>query len=71
MKLRRLRWARHVERVGEKCVPRFGGKICGKEPHVRSINIWDNNIKMDLKKKHGRVWTGFIWLRIGANGSLL
>jgi hypothetical protein len=30
---------------------------------------WEDNIRMDLNA--GRVWTGFVWLIIGANGELL
>jgi len=29
------------------------------------------NIKMDLKEVGGEVWTGLVWLRIGAGGGLL
>jgi hypothetical protein len=29
------------------------------------------NIRMDLRKKGGKVWIGFIWLRIGTGGGLL
>jgi hypothetical protein len=29
----------------------------------------EDNIKMDLRD--GVVWTGFIWLRIGASGGIL
>jgi hypothetical protein len=28
-------------------------------------------LKFTLKKKSGRLWTGFIWLRIWTNGRLL
>jgi hypothetical protein len=28
-------------------------------------------LKLILKKKGGRMWTGFIWLRIGTGGGLL
>jgi hypothetical protein len=28
---------------------------------------WEDNILMDLRGKVWRVWTGFIWLRIGTN----
>jgi hypothetical protein len=30
-----------------------------------------HNIKIDSKKWDAVVWTGFIWLRIGASGGLL
>jgi hypothetical protein len=29
------------------------------------------NIKINVKKQDGRVWTGLIWLRIGTSGTLL
>jgi hypothetical protein len=32
---------------------------------------WEDNIRMDLRKIWGRVWIGFIWLRIGTSGGLL
>jgi hypothetical protein len=32
---------------------------------------WENNIRMDLREKGDKVWTGFIWFRIGTNGGLL
>jgi hypothetical protein len=32
---------------------------------------WKDNIKIDLKKWDGGVWTGFIWLWIGKGGGLL
>jgi hypothetical protein len=28
-------------------------------------------IKLILKKQDGRVWTGFVWLKIGSSGGLL
>jgi hypothetical protein len=30
-----------------------------------------SNIRMDLRKQGGKVWSGFIWLRIGSSGGLL
>jgi hypothetical protein len=50
LKWRMVRWATHVKRVGDKYILRFGGNICGKEPHVKSTNIGDDDIKIDLKK---------------------
>jgi hypothetical protein len=44
-------------------------------PKVRLFGIHrrrcEDNIRMDLREKSGKFWTGFIWLRIGANGGLL
>jgi hypothetical protein len=46
------------------------GKSRGKRPLGRLRHKW-KDIKMDLKKEDGRVWTKFIWLRIGTSGRLL
>jgi hypothetical protein len=35
-----------------------------------SVNEKDN-IRMDVEEMSGKVWTGFIWLRIGTSGGLL
>jgi hypothetical protein len=35
------------------------------------IFIWENDIKIDLKKLHGREWTEFIRLGIELSGRLL
>jgi hypothetical protein len=37
----------------------------------RHIGRWENNIKWILKKRCGRVRTGFMWLRIGTSGRIL
>jgi hypothetical protein len=37
----------------------------GKIPLTRPRHRWDDNIRMDLRKQGWRVWTGFIWLRMG------
>jgi hypothetical protein len=43
-----------------------------EEDHVEDLEV-DLKIllKCILKKWGGRVWTGFIWLRIGTSGELL
>jgi hypothetical protein len=43
------------------------GKSEGKRPPFRLRN----NIRIVLRKQGGKVWTGFIWLRIGTSGELL
>jgi len=47
-----MRWAGHVERVGEKRgVYRFWvGKPEGKRPLARPRLRWEDNIKMDLQE---------------------
>jgi hypothetical protein len=67
IKLRRLRWAGYVARVGEgRGVYRvFVGKPEGKRPLGRPRRRWEDNIKGSM----GR--TGFGWLRIGSSGRLV
>jgi hypothetical protein len=44
------------------------GKPEGKRPVGRPRRRWEDNINVDLRDIYnGVVWTGFIWLRIGAN----
>jgi len=51
IKSRRMRWAGHVARMGERrCVYRvLVGKPEGKRPLGRPRTRWENNIKMDLQ----------------------
>ena len=51
IKLRRMRLAEHVARMGEqRCTQRFGGKPEGKRPFGRPWCRWEACIKMDLKE---------------------
>jgi hypothetical protein len=43
------------------------GKPEGKRPLRRPRCKWEGNIKIS-EKQVWMVWTGFIWLRIGASG---
>jgi hypothetical protein len=49
-KSRRMRWAGHVARIGEKrnAYRILVGKSEGKRPLARPIRRWVDNIKMDL-----------------------
>jgi hypothetical protein len=47
------------------------GKPEGKKPLGRPSHRWVDNIKIDIKRQDGVLWTGFIWLRIGTNGGIL
>jgi hypothetical protein len=49
------------------------GKPEGKRPLGRPRRRWENEIRVDLREIGWRwgVWSGFIWLRIGAGGGLL
>jgi hypothetical protein len=52
IKSRRMRWARHVERTGEKKDPYriLVGKPKGKRPLGRQRRTWVENIKMHLRE---------------------
>jgi len=51
IKSRRMRWAEHVARTGERRCAYRGllGKPEGKRPLGRPRLRWENNIKMDLE----------------------
>jgi hypothetical protein len=61
IKPRRLRWAGHVARIGERrgAYRALVGKPEGRRPLGRPRRRWEDNIKM------GGAQTGLIWLRIG------
>jgi hypothetical protein len=63
IKSRRLRWAGHVARIGERrdVYMVLMGKPEGKSPLERSGCRWGNNIKMDLQE----VGRGSIWCSMG------
>jgi hypothetical protein len=67
IKSRRIRWAKHVARMGEgRGVYRvFIGRPEGKRPMGRHRRRGEGNIKMELSG------TGLGWLRIGFSGELL
>jgi hypothetical protein len=61
IKSRRMRWAGHVARMGEKRnVDRLlAGKPEGKRPLGRPRRRWANNIKMDLRETG---WYDMDWI---------
>jgi hypothetical protein len=69
IKSRRMRWAGHVARTGEKrnAYRILMGKPEGKRPLGRPRRKWVDNIKINHKKQDGVVWTGFIWWRISTS----
>jgi hypothetical protein len=72
IKSRRMRWAGHVARMGEK---RNACRILVGNPERkrtlgRPRRKWEDNIRMDLRED-GVVWTRLIWLRIGTSGGPL
>jgi hypothetical protein len=73
VKSRRLRWAGHVARMGERrgAYRALVGKLEGRRPLGRPRRRWEDNIKVDLREVAWGAWTGSIWLRIGTGGGLL
>jgi hypothetical protein len=73
IKSRRMRWARHVARMGEKrnVYRLLVGKPEGKRPLGRPRSRWMDNIKMEILEMGLSVVDGSIWLRIGTGGELL
>jgi hypothetical protein len=72
IKSRRMGCAGHVARMGEKrnSYRIKVGKPEGERPLGRPRRTWVDNIKINLRYD-GMLWTGLIWLRIGASGGLL
>jgi hypothetical protein len=65
VKSRRMRWARHVARMGEerKVYKVLVGKPEGKRPLGRLRHRWEDGVRMDLRV--------IGWLRTGTGGELL
>jgi hypothetical protein len=61
IKSRRMRWAGHVARMGEKRNPYriLMGKPKGRRPLGRPSRRWVDNIKMDLREIG---WDGMDWI---------
>jgi hypothetical protein len=73
IKSRRMKWAGHVSRMGERRGVRrvLVGKPEGKRPLGRPRRRWEDN-QMDLQEVGCRgVGTGSNWLRIGTGGGHL
>jgi hypothetical protein len=72
IKSRRMRWAGHVARMGEKrdAYRILVGRPEGRRPLGRPRRRWEDEIKMNLEEVGWGSWTGFSWLRIGTGGGL-
>jgi hypothetical protein len=46
-------------------------KLEGKRPLGETRRKWAVSIRMDLTETGWKLWTGFIWLRIGTSGGPL
>ena len=74
MKSRRMRWAGHVARMGERRVVYrvLVWKPEGKKPLGRSRRRWEDNIKMYLQEVGcGGYGLDRSWLRMGTGGGQL
>jgi hypothetical protein len=73
MKLRRMKWAGHVARMGEErgLYRVLVGKPEGKRPMGRPRLSWEDNIRMNLQQMGCGVLTGLGWLRIETVGRQL
>jgi hypothetical protein len=73
IKSKRIRWAGHVARMGEKrnVYRLLVGKTEEKRPLGRSRRRWIDNIKMGILEIELGCWTGLVWLRRGTVGELL
>jgi len=73
IKSRRMRWAEHVARKGDRRGAHriLVGKLDGKRPLGRPMHRWEDNIKMDPQEAGWAAWVGLIWLRIGTIGGHL
>jgi hypothetical protein len=70
IKSRRMRWAGHVARMGEK--RKMYRLLVGKPGEKRTLGrprrrYWIT-LKCILERYNGLVWTGLVWLRIGRRG---
>jgi hypothetical protein len=67
IKSRRMRWAWHVARIGEKCNAYriLVGKPEGKRPLGRPRCRWVDNIKMILREIG---WGGMEWIDLVQDG---
>jgi hypothetical protein len=66
IKLRRMRWARHVTWMGEirNVYGILVGKPEGKRPVGRPRHVWEGNIRMDLREVG---WAGVEWMHLANN----
>jgi hypothetical protein len=71
IKSRRIRWAGHVARMGERCIWVLVGRPEEKRPLGRLRRRWEGNIKMDLRKWDVGVWTVSSWLTVETGGGHL
>jgi hypothetical protein len=68
--MRQARHNKHEWRARRNAYRIFERNPERKRPIESYRHIWEDYIKIDHRKNR-MVWTGFVWLRIGANRGLL
>ena len=73
IKSRRLRWAGHVARMGERrgAYRVLVGKCERRRRLGRSRHRWEDNIKMHICEVEWVAWTRLFWLRIGIDVNVI
>jgi hypothetical protein len=69
-----MRWAGYIAGMGNvrNAYKILVGKPEGNKPLGRPRCRWDDNIRIDLRRKQGvKLLTGCIWFTIGTSGGLL
>jgi hypothetical protein len=67
-----MKWAEQAARMGEMRneYKISVGKLKGRELE-RPRRRLEDNIRLDLRKQGGKVWSAFIWFRTGTSGGSL
>jgi len=73
IKSRKIRWTGRVTRIGgmRNAYSIFFRKTEGKRLFERPRRRWEDSIKIDLREMGGKVWTGYVWLRVGTSSGLV
>jgi hypothetical protein len=64
-----MKWVGYVARVGE--MTNAYNISVRKSEDSEDIGVDGSILELVLGKLGGKLWTGFIWLRIGTSGGLL
>jgi hypothetical protein len=73
IKSRRAKWAGHLACI-EEMTNKYKIVVGNTNERSHSVNLGVNGKLISVRilgKQGGKLWTGFIWLRIGASGGLL
>jgi hypothetical protein len=68
----RMKWARHVKRIEERCVQGFDGVTWRINVTWEELGVYGKIIlKWIFKNWEGEAWSVLLWLRIGRGGGHL